>query len=109
MEKNESMEMKHENTGRRIELGGRTLVLWYTLNSLCEIEDRAGMSLDRLMNRQFSATRLMLWAGLRRCQPELSVWDVGELIGEAILQGDSLERIIDLCALGLRDAGLISA
>ncbi len=101
------MEERIENGGRRVEIGGRPLVMRYTLNSLCDIEDRAGMPIDRLMNRQFSATRLLLWAGLRREQPELTVREAGDLIGEALQGGDSLERIIDLCAQGLRDAGLI--
>ena len=79
----------------------------YTVNSLCELEDRAGMPIDRLMNRQFSATRLLLWAGLAECQPELTVSDVGALIGESILSGGSLEEIVDLCAEGLRAAGLL--
>ena len=95
------------NEGLNIELAGRPLVLRYSINSLCELEDRAGMPIDRLMNRQFSATRLLLWAGLRQCQPELSVWDVGELIGGSLAAGGSLEAIVELCARGLRAAGLL--
>ena len=90
-----------------IVLAGRPLVMRYSINSLCDVEDRAGMPLDRLMNRQFSATRLLLWAGLCQCQPELTVRDVGELIGECLRCGDSLEDIVALCAEGLRAAGLL--
>ena len=90
-----------------IVLAGRPLVMRYSINSLCDVEDRAGMPLDRLMNRQFSATRLLLWAGLRQCQPEMTVRDVGELIGECLRCGDSLEDIVSLCAEGLRAAGLL--
>ena len=88
-----------------MEIAGRPLRLRYSVNSLCEVEDRAGMPIDRLMNRQFSATRLLLWAGLCEAQPELTVSDVGELIGESLLRGGSLEAIVDLCAEGLREAG----
>lgn len=101
------MEKRVENGGRLVEIAGRRMELRYTLNSLCEIEDRAGMPIDWLMNRQFSATRLLLWAGLRHGQPELSVRDAGDLIGESLRRGGSLEEIIDLCAAGLRDAGLL--
>ena len=90
-----------------VEIGGWPLKLRYSVNSLCEVEDRAGMPIDRLMNRQFSATRLLLWAGLTQCQPELSVRDAGDLITAAMQQGDSLERIVELCADGLRAAGLL--
>ena len=79
-----------------IEIGGWPLKLRYSVNSLCEVEDRAGMPIDRLMNRQFSATRLLLWAGLTLCQPELSVRDAGDLITAAMRRGDSLERIVEL-------------
>ena len=91
-----------------IEIAGRGLRMRYTINSLCAVEDRAGLPLDRLLDRQFSATRLLLWAGLRQCQPELSLWDVGELIGESLLAGGALEDIVDLCAEGLRAAGLLA-
>lgn len=101
------MEMKPDRGAMHIELAGRPLVLRYSLNSLCDIEDRAGMPLDRLMSRQFMATRLLLWAGLRQCQPELTVWDVGELISEYLQGGGSLEGIVELCADGLRAAGLM--
>lgn len=92
-----------------VELAGRPLRLRYTVNSLCALEEKAGMPIDRLMDRQFSATRLLLWAGLNPCQPELTVTDVGALIGREVLMGGSLEDIVDLCADGLRAAGLLSA
>ena len=96
-----------DNRAKAVQIAGRELLLRYTINSLCDLEDRAGMPIDRLMNRQFSATRLLLWAGLTQCQPELSVRDAGDLITAAMQQGDSLERIVELCADGLRAAGLL--
>lgn len=101
------MAEEYRRDGERVELAGREYRLRYSVNSLCELEDRAGMPIDRLMNRQFSATRLLLWAGLSECQPELTVRDVGAIIGECVLQGNCLEDIVDLCAEGLRRAGLI--
>ena len=92
-----------------VELAGRPLRLRYTVNSLCDLEEKAGMPIDRLMDRQFSATRLLLWAGLTHCQPELTVTDVGNLIGRELQMGGTLEDIVDLCADGLRAAGLFSA
>ena len=92
-----------------IEIAGRSLRMRYTINSLCVVEDRAGMPLDRLLDRQFSATRLLLWGGLTACQPELSVQAVGDLIGESLARGGTLEDIVDLCAEGLREAGFFGA
>ena len=90
---------------RIVEIAGRSLRMRYTINSLCAVEDRAGLPLDRLLDRQFSATRLLLWGGLIECQPELTLNEVGALIGAGIEQGGSLTDIIDLCADGLREAG----
>ena len=92
---------------RIVEIAGRSLRMKYTINSLCAVEDRAGMPLDRLLDRQFSATRLLLWGGLTECQPELTVRETGDLIGESIARGGRLEDIVDLCAEGLKDAGFI--
>ena len=88
-----------------IEIAGRSLRMKYTINSLCEVEDRAGLPLDRLMDRQFSATRLLLWGGLTECQPELTVADVGALIDGHMKGGARLEDVVTLCAEGLREAG----
>ena len=99
--------MNENNEARAVSLAGREWKLRYTVNSLCALEDRAGMSIDRLMDRQFSATRLLLWAGLTEEQPELSVRDVGALIGACVKQGVSLEEIVELCADGLRRAGFL--
>ena len=97
--------MTENNEARIVEIAGRPMKLRYTLNSLCALEDRAGMPIDRLMDRQFSATRLLLWAGLAEEQPELTVREAGTLIGRSIALGGSLEDIVDLCADGLREAG----
>ena len=99
--------MKDCEGARAVTIAGREWKLRYTVNSLCALEDRAGMSIDRLMDRQFSATRLLLWAGLAEEQPELTVRDVGALIGECVEQGGCLEDIVALCADGLRAAGFL--
>ena len=92
-----------------VEIAGTPLRLRYTINSLCALEERAGMPIDRLMDRQFSAVRLLLWAGLSHCQPELTVCEVGNLIGRELMMGGTLEDLVNLCAEGLRAAGMIGA
>lgn len=88
-----------------IEIAGQSLRMKYTVNGLCAVEDRAGQPLDLLMNRQFSAARLLLWGGLIECQPEMTLAMAGDLIGKHMASGGALEEIIDLCAEGLKDAG----
>lgn len=92
-----------------VTINNKEFTMRYTVNSLCAIESIAGMPIDCLMDRQFSATRLLLWGGLVECQPEMTVRAAGDLIGESLDAGGRLEDIVDLCAEGLRDAGFFGA
>ena len=99
---------KHEDKkGQVVWLAGLPLVLHYTINSLCAMEARADMPLDELMHHHFSATRLLLWAGLRQKYRYFTVWDAGELITEHLQRGGTLQEVIELCADSLRASGLI--
>ena len=94
--------------GRRvIWLAGLPLKLNYSVNSLCAMEMQAGMPLDELMKHQFNAIRLLLWAGLYPEYPGLTVWDAGELIGEHLQRGGTLEEVVTFCADALRASGLL--
>lgn len=90
---------------KRIEIAGRGLTLYYTVNALCAVEERAGGSLDRLMERQFSATRLLLWGGLMEKQPQITLEQAGELISLHLAGGGTLEQIVNDCAEALSLAG----
>lgn len=87
-----------------VNINDKKYTMRYTVNSLCALEDRAGMPIDRLMKRQFSATRFLLWAGLVEEQPELTVKDVSALIGDCVAAGGCLTDIVDMCTEGLREA-----
>lgn len=91
-----------------MEIAGRALRLYYTVNALCAVEERAGGSLDRLMERQFSATRLLLWGGLMEKQPEITLQQAGELIGAHLASGGTLEEIVNECAQALEVAGFFA-
>lgn len=90
---------------KRVEIAGKAYRLRYSVNALCEVESWAGGSLDGLMERQFTATRLLLWGGLAELQPEISLQMAGEIIGEHLARGGSLEEIVEICAEGLEEAG----
>ena len=85
--------------GTLVWMAGKPVLMHYTMNSLC--------AMDELMDHHFSATRLLLWAGLRDCYPGVTVWDAGELISKHLQRGGTLEEVIDICARGLRKSGLI--
>lgn len=93
---------------KNIEIAGRSLRMHYTVNALCAVEERAGVSLDSLMDRQFTAVRLLLWGGLTHFQPEMTPEDAGELIGAHIRSGGTLEEIVNICAQGLGEAGFFA-
>ena len=93
---------------KRIEIAGRALQLCYTVNALCAVEDRAGGCLDRLMERQFSAARLLLWGGLIEKQPDITPDGAGDLISAHIRGGGTLEEIVDACASALEMAGFFA-
>ena len=88
-----------------IEIAGQNLRMKYTVNSLCAVEDRAGQPLDLLMNRQFSAARLLLWGALTELQPEMTLEETGALIDAHIRGGGTLDEIVQLCAEALEEAG----
>lgn len=88
-------------------IGGRELRLRYTVNALCALEDLAGGPLDRLMEKQFTASRLLLWGALRESRPDLTLDQVGEMIGAHIRAGGTIEEIVDLCAEALTEAGFL--
>ena len=102
------MEKRTDREGHIIiRLSGLPLMLRYTLNDLCAMEIWAGMPLDELMNRHFSATRLLLWAGLRQDHPQMSLWDVGEMLGAHLQRGGTLAEVVEMCAEALRASGLL--
>lgn len=90
---------------KRCDIGGRAVQLRYTVSALCAMEDRAGGSLEEIMDRQFTAARLLLWGGMLDRQPETTLKMAGELIDDHIAQGGTLDEIVEMCALALEAAG----
>lgn len=87
------------------EIGGRSVTLRYTVNAMCAIEDACGGALDEMMERQFTAARLLLWGGMLDGCPGMTLAEAGELIGAHLAAGGTLEEIVELCAEGLKRAG----
>ena len=90
---------------RHIELGGREIRLRYTVNAMCAVEERAGGALERITDRQFTATRLLLWGGMLELQPDTTPEQAGDIISRHIESGGSMDEIVDICAQAMQDAG----
>lgn len=93
----------------RVEIGGEPVILRYTVNSMCAMEDLAGGALDAVLERQYTAARLLLWAGMLAKQPDVTLIRAGELIGAHIASGGTLEQVVEACAEGMRRAGFFGA
>lgn len=89
----------------RAEIGGRSVVLKYTVNAMCAVEDACGGALDEVMERQFTAARLLLWGGMLENCPGMTLAEAGGLIGAHLAAGGSLEEIVEHCAEGMKRAG----
>ena len=87
------------------EVAGRQLRLRYTFNSICAVEDMAGVGMDRLMDKAYSAVRLLFWGALIDRQPEMTIKEAGEIIGQHIKGGGRLDDIAGMCAEALERAG----
>ena len=90
---------------KRIEIAGRVLRLRYTVNALCAVEEKAGGTLDNIMDRQFTATRLLLWGAMMEYHPETTLEAAGEMISAYIAGGGTLDEIVNLCAELMEGAG----
>ena len=89
----------------RLEIAGRSVILRYTVNAMCAVEDAAGGALDNVMERQFTAARLLLWGGMLDKAPETPLSEAGRLIGEHLASGGTLDEIVEACAEAMRRAG----
>ena len=94
---------------KRVEIAGQAYRLCYSVNALCDVESLAGGSLDMLMEKQFSACRLLLWGALREYQPSVTLQAAGEIITAHIRMGGSLEDIVGICSDALEEAGFFGS
>lgn len=80
--------------------------LRYTINSLCAVEEKAGIGFESLiLTGQLSALRLLLWAGLRHEDEDLSVEDAGDLIDAYLDNDNSIEELGEYIEEALTKAG----
>jgi hypothetical protein len=85
-----------------VEIDGETLKLEYTIDALCQLEDRFGISaMDILVRvseqRTLSLTRTLIWGALREHHPTITEKQAGEMMraeGGGVLAGKTLEAFI---------------
>lgn len=73
--------------------------LRFDLNALADFEQECGMGFAQLMQTKaaFATVRAMVWAGLKWQDRGLTVERAGELIGEYVRDGGSIDTILTMC------------
>lgn len=86
---------------RTLEISSEQYRLEYDINAGCDMEDRAGRTIDKLIDTSLTSIRLILWGGLRKHHPEITLADAGDLISA---HGDRAE-LMNLCFEEMKLAG----
>lgn len=85
-------------------LAGNHYSLRFTVNALCNLEEKTGMSLAHLQETSFSCIRGLLWCALLHENPALSLSDAGNLLEHHLKSGGNLQEIANALAAALEDA-----
>jgi hypothetical protein len=73
--------------------------LRYDFNALADFEQINGMGLGQMLTMKavFGTTRAMLWAGCKADDATLTINQAGDLIGEFIRAGGTIDDILGKC------------
>ena len=89
---------------RVLTLNGRDYPLRFSINALCCLEEKTGLSLNSLPSAQFSCLRGLVWCGLMEAQPGLTLEAAGKMLDAHLQSGGSLQSVSDTLAAALEDA-----
>jgi len=87
-----------------VTLNGREYPLRFSVNALCSLEEKTGVSLENLRGSPMRCLRGLLWCGLMEDQTQLTLESAGELLDSHLKKGGSLEEISSALAAALEDA-----
>lgn len=87
-----------------VTLNGKDYPLRFSVNALCCLEEKTGVSLDRLQGSPMRCLRGLLWCGLTESRPDMTLEDAGQLLDEHLRSGGSLQGASDALAAALSDA-----
>lgn len=87
-----------------VTLNGRDYPLRFSVNALCLLEEKTGVSLDRLQGNSLSCLRGLLWCGLKEHLPTLTLEEAGDMLDEHLRAEGEMETISVSLAAALEDA-----
>jgi len=97
-------------TGVEIEIGGKSRKLRYDFNAIADIEKAAGLGIGAMFDENrtgFNSIRLLVWGGLKWQERGLTVERTGQLVGDYLKDGGSLEELMGKVTDALRQSGVI--
>ena len=85
--------------------------LRYDFNALADFEQINGMGLGQMLTMKavFGTTRAMLWAGCKADDTGLTINQAGDLIGDFIRAGGTIDDILGKCFDAAVDQGAIGS
>lgn len=89
---------------RLITLNGRDYPLRFSVNSLCCLEEKTGLSLSALQGRQMSCLRGLIWCGLLESGHPLTMEEAGRLLDNHLRSGGEMAAVSQALADALEDA-----
>ena len=89
---------------RSITLNGREYTLRFSVNALCCLEEKTGVSLREMRGDQWRSLRGLLWCGLLEACPHMTPEEAGSLLEAHLQDGGDLKTVSDTLAAALEDA-----
>lgn len=87
-----------------VTLCGRDYPLRFSVNALCCLEEKTGLSLAQLQSRHMSCLRALLWCGLLETPDKTTLEEAGELLDQHLKSGGGMESVASALAAALEDA-----
>jgi hypothetical protein len=84
--------------------------LKYDFNAVCSIEDEAGKGIHALMNEDsgfFSLTRILIWAGIKHVNSNITLEIVGNWIFEELKNGKTTNEFTEIAVNALVKSGVM--
>ena len=97
--------------GVEIELGGKSRRLRYDFNAIADIELKAGLGIGALFDENragLNSLRLLIWGGLKWQERGLTVEQAGQIVGDYLSSGGTIEELIPKVQRALQLSGVIN-
>ena len=93
----------------KLEIGDKTYEFEFTINSVCDLEERTGKGFADLMSVEgLTSLRALIWCGLITHQKTITMAQAGDLVQE-YLKNNAIEDLTKMIGDAFEQAGFIQA